>query len=198
MTTIDGQPSPDGVCSLLDTDLYKLTMQCAVLKYFPDISVSYKFTNRTPHMRLTRRAFNWLSAQITKLGTLHVTDEEIAWLKKTCPYLGQEYLKYLKALELRPSEEVDISFTPISTTSSSSSNDDGSSRGGGDLPRMSLEPAMLRLRVRELDEPLLLTRGEVGEVFRFDIISFVSGIVVVDGRRILRHHRMRERSIRRK
>jgi hypothetical protein len=26
----------DGVFSLLDTDLYKLTMQCAVLRYFPE------------------------------------------------------------------------------------------------------------------------------------------------------------------
>lgn len=28
---------PDGITSLLDTDLYKLTMQCAILKYLPDV-----------------------------------------------------------------------------------------------------------------------------------------------------------------
>lgn len=30
-------PLPEGIFSLIDTDLYKLTMQCAVLKYFPDV-----------------------------------------------------------------------------------------------------------------------------------------------------------------
>lgn len=28
---------PEGIISLLDTDLYKLTMQCAILRYMPDI-----------------------------------------------------------------------------------------------------------------------------------------------------------------
>ena len=27
---------PEGIFSLLDTDLYKLTMQCAIFKYLPE------------------------------------------------------------------------------------------------------------------------------------------------------------------
>jgi nicotinate phosphoribosyltransferase len=50
--------------SLLDTDLYKLTMQCCILKFFPDISVTYSFTNRTPDKKLNRAAFRWLQAQV--------------------------------------------------------------------------------------------------------------------------------------
>lgn len=55
---------PEGITSLLDTDLYKLTMQCCVLKFFPDVSVTYSFTNRTPDKKLSRAAFNWLQAQV--------------------------------------------------------------------------------------------------------------------------------------
>ena len=85
MAQTDAAPLPEGIFSLLDTDLYKLTMQCAVLKYFPDVckglnsdfshsehrltvpshaDVTYGFTNRTPHMKLTRGAYNWLLAQM--------------------------------------------------------------------------------------------------------------------------------------
>lgn len=59
-----GSPYPEGVISFLDTDLYKLTMQCAVLKYFPTTEVTYAFKNRTPEKKLSREAFNWLQAQI--------------------------------------------------------------------------------------------------------------------------------------
>lgn len=58
-------PYPEGVISFLDTDLYKLTMQCAVFKYFPEVPVTYAFTNRTPEKKLSRTAYKWLEEQIT-------------------------------------------------------------------------------------------------------------------------------------
>lgn len=58
-------PFPEGVISFLDTDLYKLTMQCAVFKYFKDVPVTYAFTNRTPEKRLSRAGYRWLHEQIT-------------------------------------------------------------------------------------------------------------------------------------
>ncbi|KAI7458179.1 nicotinate phosphoribosyltransferase [Hortaea werneckii] len=110
MATANGQPHPAGIFSLLDTDLYKLTMQDAVLKYFPNVPVAYKFTNRTPQFQLTRAAFNWLHAQIAALGNLRVTDEEIQWLEKSCRYLDEGYLQYLKDFRLRPEEQVVCEF----------------------------------------------------------------------------------------
>jgi nicotinate phosphoribosyltransferase len=47
-----------------DSDLYKLTMQCCILKFFPDVKVTYSFTNRTPDKKLSRAGFSWLEAQV--------------------------------------------------------------------------------------------------------------------------------------
>ncbi|KAI6864486.1 nicotinate phosphoribosyltransferase, partial [Hortaea werneckii] len=85
-------------------------MQDAVLKYFPHVPVAYKFTNRTPQFQLTRAAFNWLHAQIAALGNLRVTDEEIQWLEKSCRYLDEGYLQYLRDFRLRPEEQVICEF----------------------------------------------------------------------------------------
>ncbi|KAJ5109409.1 Nicotinate phosphoribosyltransferase [Penicillium angulare] len=111
-------PKPEGVSSLLDTDLYKLTMQCAILKYFPDVYVTYGFTNRTPNMKLRRGAVKWLSQQLEKLGNLRVTAEERAFLKRKCPYLNDAYLSFLETFQLRPAEQVEIKFTPTQDTGS--------------------------------------------------------------------------------
>ncbi|KAI9755516.1 MAG: hypothetical protein M4579_004242 [Chaenotheca gracillima] len=116
---MDGpKPLPEGILSLLDTDLYKLTMQCAVLKYFPQEEVSYSFTNRTPQMKFSRVAFKWLQDQITKLGNILVSKEELEWLKTACPYLSPSYLNFLSTFRLRPAQQLVVSFDPEADTGS--------------------------------------------------------------------------------
>ncbi|KAK3694877.1 Quinolinate phosphoribosyl transferase [Podospora appendiculata] len=106
-------PYPEGVISFLDTDLYKLTMQCAVLKYYKDVPVSYSFTNRTPEKKLSRKAFLWLEEQIRKLGNISLSAEEHQYLQTHCPYLTPDYLEFLQEFRLRPREQVDITFLPV-------------------------------------------------------------------------------------
>lgn len=116
MASDDLSVLPEGIFSLLDTDLYKLTMQCCVLKFFPDVSVTYSFTNRTPDKKLTRAAFRWLSAQVDKLGSISVTSDELRFLKTTCTYLTDQYLEFLSKFKLQPSKQLKLIFNPTSDT----------------------------------------------------------------------------------
>ncbi|KAL5462752.1 hypothetical protein PMIN06_001445 [Paraphaeosphaeria minitans] len=109
---------PEGVFSLLDTDLYKLTMQCCVLKFFPDVAVTYSFTNRTPDKKLNRAAFRWLQAHVDKLENISLSDEEYKFLKSTCHYLNDQYLRFLSNFRLRPSKQLKLVFKPINDTGS--------------------------------------------------------------------------------
>ncbi|PHH54803.1 Nicotinate phosphoribosyltransferase [Ceratocystis fimbriata CBS 114723] len=114
-------PYPEGVISFLDTDLYKLTMQCAVLKYFKDVPVTYSFTNRTPEKKLSRAAYKWLDEQIRKLGNISLTNDEYDFLKINCDYLTPEYLAFLKEFRLRPRDQVKVTFTPMDENDTSDS-----------------------------------------------------------------------------
>ena len=107
---------PDGISSLLDTDLYKLTMQCAVHKYLPDVQVTYAFTNRTSDMRLSRAAYHWIDAQIKKLENLSLSPDEITFLRSRCPYFSEEYLQFLSTFRFEPSKQVKIAFNPVEDT----------------------------------------------------------------------------------
>lgn len=106
-------PYPEGVISFLDTDLYKLTMQCAVFKYYKDVPVTYAFTNRTPEKKLSRKAFQWLDDQVKKLGNISLSAEELQYLKQHCPYLTPEYLEYLSEFRLAPRDQVALKFLPV-------------------------------------------------------------------------------------
>ncbi|KAI8626706.1 nicotinate phosphoribosyltransferase [Xylariaceae sp. FL1651] len=104
---------PEGVLSFLDTDLYKLTMQNAVFQHYPDVHVTYAFTNRTPEMKFSREAFSWLRNQIYKLGHISLQDEELRFLKSHCKYLTASYLDFLSEFRLSPREQLKPVFHPI-------------------------------------------------------------------------------------
>ncbi|KAK3984854.1 putative nicotinate phosphoribosyltransferase [Cladorrhinum sp. PSN332] len=112
MDFYSSSPYPEGVISFLDTDLYKLTMQCAVLKYYKDVPVTYSFTNRTPEKKLSRKAFVWLEDQVRKLGNISLSLEELNYLKQHCPYFTPAYLEFLSEFRLRPREQVTATFVP--------------------------------------------------------------------------------------
>lgn len=100
----------DRVYSILDQDLYKFSMQCAVLSSFPDVEVIYTLINRTQHMRLTLEAFEWVKAQIAKLGNARVNEQELAWLHVACPFLNRDYLSFLENFRFRPEQQIRLVF----------------------------------------------------------------------------------------
>jgi nicotinate phosphoribosyltransferase len=52
------------LASLLDNDLYKFTMQHAVLQHYRNTQVTYQFTNREKNLHLNEEAVAWLKQQI--------------------------------------------------------------------------------------------------------------------------------------
>lgn len=97
--------------SLLDTDMYKITMHAAVFTNFPDVTVTYKYTNRSSQLTFNKEAINWLKEQFSYLGNLRFTEEEIEYLKQEIPYLPSAYIKYISSSNYKLHPEEQISFT---------------------------------------------------------------------------------------
>ncbi|KAG0151893.1 hypothetical protein CROQUDRAFT_712557 [Cronartium quercuum f. sp. fusiforme G11] len=102
--------------SVLDTDLYKLTMQCAVQAHYPEAQVSYIFINRAKdHQRLiSLKCFELIKLSVSKLEKLALTSEERTWLEDKCPYFPKSYLDYLTAYRFKPVEHLVFRFVPQS------------------------------------------------------------------------------------
>jgi len=99
--------------SFLDTDLYKFTMQQAVLYHFPDAQAIYRFTHRDKDVYFTRQSIEEFKMAVSQFSTLSITEAELQWLRHTCPYFRPRYLEYLSRYRFKP-EQVHVSFVPVS------------------------------------------------------------------------------------
>src|SRR6056297_2074750 len=80
--------------SLLDTDLYKLTMQQGVLLgNLQDVKATHRFQCRTEGVDL-RQFLNEIREEVDHLCQLRFTNDEIEYLR-TLPFMEESYLEYI-------------------------------------------------------------------------------------------------------
>ncbi|CAH7671582.1 nicotinate phosphoribosyltransferase [Phakopsora pachyrhizi] len=97
--------------SILDTDLYKLTMHYAVWKTNPSLNVRYGFINRSScTQKFTAEFFDRFKQKVKKLETRVLKREEKEWLSLNCSYLSSEYLDYLETFRFEPSKHLRLEF----------------------------------------------------------------------------------------
>lgn len=89
--------------SILDNDFYKFTMQCAVVKLYPDTIARYEFINRGKH-EFPEGFGDVLRDRINQMAELALTNEEKEFLRVVCPYINTAYLDFLKGYRYDPSE----------------------------------------------------------------------------------------------
>lgn len=78
-----------------DDDLYKFTMCCAVIDNFPRAQVRYAFTDRNNTVYPDGFA-DELRRQIALLADVVITDDEIDFMKRRCPYIPFWFYNFLR------------------------------------------------------------------------------------------------------
>lgn len=89
--------------SFIDNDLYKFTMQNAVIKLFPSAIVKYAFINRGNHFFPKEFSF-FLKKAIDSMMELKFTDKERIFFEKNFSYLDKSYLDFLQEYRYDPNE----------------------------------------------------------------------------------------------
>lgn len=85
--------------SVLDTDLYKLTMQKAEFLTYNDLKGRYSFISRDPTIKFTRKFGDDLEREIQAMDRLRLKDNEAEFLLKSSPFLGQPYIDLFKGYQ---------------------------------------------------------------------------------------------------
>ncbi|KAG0708095.1 Quinolinate phosphoribosyl transferase [Suillus ampliporus] len=100
----DGVQSEFKLVSILDTDLYKFTMQQAIFEYYPAAQVDRQFP---------RACIEKFQESLSSFAEVQLTQDERAWLQDACKYFKPEYLDYLQSYRFKP-EQISVNFVPSS------------------------------------------------------------------------------------
>lgn len=91
------------ITSLLDTDLYKLTMQEAVWKAHRGAQAKYELILRYDSARFDERFKKRLLEQVEAMGDLSLSGEEADWLK-SLGWFEEEYLAAMREYSFAPEQ----------------------------------------------------------------------------------------------
>lgn len=89
--------------SILDNDLYKFTMQQAVLRRYPRAEAKYRFINRGNTLFPPGMA-GQLRSRVDAMSGLALTPGQRAWLAEACPFFETGYLDYLSRFRFDPAQ----------------------------------------------------------------------------------------------
>lgn len=89
--------------SILDTDLYKLSMSQAIAQKYPNAWGRYRFINRD-NREFPKGFAESLKSHVLDMKRLRLTRNEKNFLKESCPYFTPAFLDFLEGYRFDPSE----------------------------------------------------------------------------------------------
>lgn len=89
--------------SVLDTDLYKLTMGQAVKDLYSEVTARYQFINRG-RTKFPSDFCTDLQTEIDKMQEFSLTRPEEQFLREKCPYLKAEYIDWFTKYRFNPNQ----------------------------------------------------------------------------------------------
>jgi len=91
------------VTHFTDNDLYTFTCQYYILEKYPRAEVEYTFFDRNGTCYPEGFA-DLLRSQMDALADMKITEEEISFMQKKCPYLPLWYFTFLRGFRFKPKE----------------------------------------------------------------------------------------------
>jgi nicotinate phosphoribosyltransferase len=102
------------VNSLLQQDLYKITMLFAYFSYFPNVWAMYEFKCRTKNIQFTKEMIDKINKEIEYLCTLRFTDDELDWIQNLYYICSKArgFIEFLRMYKLNK-DYIKVSLDPI-------------------------------------------------------------------------------------